>query len=71
MLILYIDKETFSEEYVPEQEGGTLIPEGTDKPGHIFTISRGKSGMMGVFKLKTPMISGSSSFERTGLGYNP
>ena len=68
----YIDKETFSEEYVPvpEQGGGTLIPEGTNKPGHIFTVSRGKSGMMGVFKLETQMTAGSGKFERTGLGSN-
>lgn len=68
----YIDKETFSEEYVPvpEQGGGTLIPEGINKPGHIFTVSRGKSGMMGVFKLETQMTAGSGKFERTGLGSN-
>lgn len=68
----YIDKETFSEEYVPvpEQGGGTLIPEGINKPGHIFTVSRVKSGMMGVFKLETQMTAGSGKFERTGLGSN-
>lgn len=68
----YIDKETFSEEYVPvpEQGGGTLIPEGLNKPGHIYTVSRGKSGMMGVFKLETQISSGSGKFERTGLGSN-
>lgn len=66
----YIDKEDFSEEYVPvpEQGGGTLIPEGMNKPGHIYTVSRGKSGMMGVFKLETQMIAGSGKFDRTGLG---
>lgn len=66
----YIDKETFSEEYVPvpEQGGGTLIPEGMNKPGHVYTISRGKSGMMGVFKLETQMTAGNGKFERTGLG---
>ena len=68
----YIDKETFSEDYVPvpEQGGGTLIPEGLNKPGHIYTVSRGKSGMMGVFKLETQISSGSGKFERTGLGSN-
>ena len=68
----YIDKETFSEEYVPvpEQGGGTLIPEGLNKPGHIYTVSRGRSGMMGVFKLETQISSGSGKFERTGLGSN-
>ncbi|MDE1547825.1 BREX system Lon protease-like protein BrxL [Jeotgalibaca caeni] len=68
----YIDKETFSEEYVPvpEQGGGTLIPEGMNKPGHVYTVSRGKSGIMGVFKLETQITAGNGKFERTGLGSN-
>ena len=68
----YIDNESFQEEYVPvpEQGGGTLIPEGIGKPGHLYTVSRGSSGMLGVFKLETQMISGTGKFERTGLGSN-
>lgn len=68
----YIDLESFSEEYVPvpEQGGGSLIPEGIGKPGHIYHVSRGKSGMLGVFKLETQMIAGNGKFERTGLGAN-
>ena len=68
----YIDLESFSEEYVPvpEQGGGSLIPEGIGKPGHIYHVSRGKSGMLGVYKLETQMIAGSGKFERTGLGSN-
>lgn len=48
----------------------SLIPEGIGKPGHLYTVSRGSSGMIGVFKLETQMISGSGKFERTGLGSN-
>lgn len=68
----YIDNETFQEEYVPvpEQGGGTIIPEGIGKPGHLYTVSRGNSGMIGVFKLETQMTSGNGKFERTGLGSN-
>ena len=68
----YIDVESFSEEYVPvpEQGGGSLIPEGIGKPGHVYHVSRGKSGMFGVFKLETQMIAGNGKFERTGLGSN-
>lgn len=68
----YIDLETFNEEYVPvpEQGGGKLIPEGMGKPGHIYHVSRGKSGMLGVFKLETQMTAGNGKFERTGLGSN-
>lgn len=66
----YIDNETFNEEYVPvsEQSGGKLIPEGMGKPGHIYTVSHGKSGMIGVYKLETQMTSGTGKFERTGIG---
>lgn len=44
----YIDSESFSEEYVPvpEQGGGSLIPEGIGKPGHVYHVSRGKSGYL-------------------------
>ncbi|HZJ57809.1 MAG TPA: protease Lon-related BREX system protein BrxL [Clostridia bacterium] len=69
----YIDNDTFQEEYVPvpEQGGGKLIPEGIGKPGHIYSIGRGSSGMLGVYKLETQMTSGSGKFERTGIGANP
>lgn len=50
---------------MPEHGGEKLIPEGTHKPGHLYTVSRGKSGMIGVFKLETEMVNGSGKFERT------
>ncbi|WP_366924741.1 protease Lon-related BREX system protein BrxL [Metallumcola ferriviriculae] len=66
----YIDNESFGEEFVPvpEQGGGKLIPEGLHKPGQVYTVSRGKSGMIGVFKLEIEMVTGSGKFERTGIG---
>ena len=66
----YVDVETFNEEFVPvpEQGGGKLIPEGVSKPGHIYTVSHGKTGMIGVFKLEMQMTAGSGKFERTGIG---
>ncbi|MGG3007351.1 protease Lon-related BREX system protein BrxL [Geobacillus stearothermophilus] len=66
----YIDNETLNEEFVsvPEQGGGKIIPEGMGKPGHIYTVSHGKSGMIGVYKLETEVVSGSGKFEKTGLG---
>jgi ATP-dependent Lon protease len=66
----YKDNDTFSEEYVsiPEQGSGKLIPDGIGKPGHLYTISRGKSGMLGVYKIETQMTAGTGKFERTGLG---
>ena len=66
----YIDRETFEEQYVsvPEQGGGKLIPEGLCNPGQVYTVSRGKSGMIGVFRLESQMLPGSGKFERTGPG---
>ena len=66
----YIDLETFVEKYVsvPEQGGGKLIPEGMCNPGQVYTVSRGKSGMLGVFRLESQMLTGNGKFERTGLG---
>ncbi len=66
----YIDNETFEERYVsvPEQGGGKLIPKGMCNPGQVYTVSRGKSGMIGVFRLESQMLPGSGKFERTGIG---
>ena len=66
----YIDNDTFEEHYVsvPEQGGGKLIPEGVCNPGQIYTVSRGKSGMIGVFRLESQMFPGNGKFDRTGLG---
>ena len=66
----YIDLDTFEEKFVsvPEQGGGKLIPDGMCNPGQIYTVSRGKSGMIGVFRLESQMLPGSGKFERTGLG---
>ena len=66
----YIDNETFEEHYVsvPEQGGGKLIPEGIGNPGQVYTISRGKSGMIGVYRLESQMLPGSGKLEKTGVG---
>ena len=66
----YIDNETFEEFFVsvPEQGGGKLIPDGICNPGHVYTVSRGKSGMIGIYRLETQMLPGNGKFERTGIG---
>ena len=66
----YVDVDTFEEHYVsvPEQGGGKLIPEGISNPGHVYTVSRGKNNMVGVFRLETQMMNGNGKFERKGLG---
>ena len=66
----YIDMDDISEHYVsvPEQGGGKLIPEGMCNPGQVYTVSQGKSGMIGVFRLESQMLPGNGKFERTGIG---
>lgn len=66
----YIDKETFEEHFVsvPEQSSGKLIPDGICNPGQVYTISRGKSGIISVYRLESQMLPGNGTFEKTGLG---
>jgi ATP-dependent Lon protease len=66
----YIDQENFEEHYVgvPEQSSGKLIPDGMTNPGQVYTVSRGKSGMFGVFALESQMLPGNGKFGKKGLG---
>lgn len=66
----YIDNDTFEEKYVSvlEQGGSKLIPEGICNPGQVYTVSRGKSGMIGLFRLEGQVLPGNGKFERTGIG---
>lgn len=68
----YIDNETMEEKFisVPEQGSVSLIPEGVLKPGHVYTIGIGDSGIVGVYKIETEVVSGTGKFEKTGLGSN-
>lgn len=66
----YIDLDDMSEHYVsvPEQGGGKLIPEGMCNPGQVYTVSRGKSGMIGVYRLESQVLPGNGKFDKTGIG---
>ena len=65
----YIDNETLCEEFVsvPEQGGGKIIPEGMNRPGHVYTVARGKSSMIEAYKIETEVINGNNKFEKTGV----
>jgi len=39
-----------------------------NNPGHVYTVSQGKTGMVGVFKLETQMMPGNGKFSPTGIG---
>ena len=66
----YIDNDTFEERFVsvPEQGGGKLIPEGMCNPGQVYTVSRGKTGMIGAFRLESQMLPGNGKMNLTGIG---
>lgn len=68
----YTDLDDFTEHYVtvPEQGSSTLIPDGQGKPGHLYFVSHGNSGMIGTFKLETQMTAGNGKFTKTGIGTN-
>ncbi|MFH1776028.1 MAG: protease Lon-related BREX system protein BrxL [Candidatus Omnitrophota bacterium] len=66
----YADKETNEEKYisVPEQGGGTLIPDGPMNPGIIHTVSRGSNGHLGLYRIETQMTPGTGTARFTGVG---
>lgn len=70
VMFSYLDKETMAEEYVsvPEQGGGKLIPEGMEKPGHVYVVGQSDSGMIGVYKLENQVVSGTGKFDKSGVG---
>lgn len=70
VMFSYIYKDSLEEEYVsvPEQGGGKLIPEGMGKPGHVYVVGHGPSGMIGVYKLENQVVSGTGKFDKSGVG---
>jgi ATP-dependent Lon protease len=68
----FIDAETLEEKYitVPEQGGGTLIPDGPLSPGAMHTIATGSGGHLGLYRLETQVTAGSGSLKTSGLGSN-
>lgn len=68
----YIDLETLHEKFisVPEQGGGTLMPDGPMSPGALHTISTGSGGHLGLYRLETQVTAGNGAFKTSGLGSN-
>jgi ATP-dependent Lon protease len=65
----YIDTETMEERFinVPEQGGGSLIPDGPLNPGVIHTVSTG-SNHLGLYRLETQVTAGNGSLKTSGIG---
>ena len=68
----YIDTETSEETFisVPEQGGGSLIPDGPLNPGVLHTVATGSGGHLGLYRLETQVTSGNGSLKMSGVGSN-
>ena len=68
----YIDQETREEKFigVPEQGGGSLIPDGPLNPGVLHTVATGSGGMLGLYRVETQVTAGNGGHKTSGLGSN-
>jgi len=68
----YIDQESMEEHFVgvPEQGGGSLIPDGPGKPGVLYTIANGSKGMLGLYRLELQITPGNGKLSLSGFGSN-
>ena len=66
----YIDQENMEEKFisVPEQGGGSLIPQGPLNPGVLHTVATGNSKHLGLYRLETQVTPGSGSLTLSGFG---
>jgi len=66
----YIDLETNEEKVVrvKEQGGDSLIPEEPLDPGALYTVGRGNSGQLGLYRLETQMTPGNGQVKLSGFG---
>lgn len=67
-----IDLETMEEKFisVPEQGGGSLIPDGPLNPGVMHTVATGSAGHLGLYRIETQVTSGNGALQTSGLGSN-
>ena len=66
----YIDVETMEEKFisVPEQGGGSLIPDGPLNPGVMHTVATGSGGHLGLYRIETQVTSGNGGLKLSGFG---
>ena len=66
----YIDNETLEEKFVslPEQGGGSLIPEGPMPPGTMHTVMQGTSSHLGLYRLELQVTAGNGKLSVSGSG---
>jgi ATP-dependent Lon protease len=68
----YIDQENVEEKFisVPEQGGGSLIPDGPLNPGVMHTVATGSEGHIGLYRIETQVTAGNGALRTSGLGLN-
>jgi ATP-dependent Lon protease len=68
----YIDGETLEEHFVsvPEQGGGSLIPEGPLSPGTLHTVTVGSNNFLGLYRLELQVTAGNGKLSISGVGSN-
>ena len=68
----YIDNESLEEKFVsvPEQGGGSLIPEGPMNPGTMHIIEMGTGEHLGLYRLELQITKGSGKLSISGSGVN-
>ena len=56
----YIDNETLEENFISLSERGSskLIPEENNRAGTLYSVMRGSSDIIGVYKIETQVVSG-------------
>jgi len=66
----YLDNETLEEHFIslPEQGGGSLIPDTPLKPGSLHTVGYGSSGFLGLYRLELQLMAGTGKLSISGLG---
>jgi ATP-dependent Lon protease len=66
----YIDNDTLEETFVsvPEQGGGSLIPDGPLNPGTMHTILPGTSGHLGLYRMELQVSAGNGKLSLSGSG---
>jgi ATP-dependent Lon protease len=66
----YIDLETDEERFVSvvEQGGDSLIPDAPLTPGSLYTVSRGSSGHLGIYRMETQVTAGNGHLKLSGFG---
>lgn len=68
----YFDQESREEKFisVPEQGGGSLIPEGPLNPGVLHTVATGSGGHLGLYRIEIQVTPGNSKCTLSGFGSN-